>query len=323
MPKVSVIMPSYNSGRYIEQAINSVLHQSYRDLELLIIDDGSTDNSLKIIRERARQDQRIRLLFTNNQGSGAARNKGLDNARGDYYCFIDSDDYYNLDFLAKGMAKVSQGADCVVCNHRRVKGGRSTVYTVKPTPLECHCAVWSKLYAKHCWDRLRFPETLKIEDFEVVPIAVARAERIGYLDDTYYNYRVHANSITHNINLNEAVEAVEAVKLLFANQEKYGVRFGQQALKSYTNDFLYTHLFTTVSRFKGVKQKRAAYRVITAYGKWMNAYYFKSGDVLYNANRLKQYRNDVLIGLFNLNLFSTGIFLAELLAKTFGKQGIK
>ena len=100
MKKVSVIIPIYNSEKYIEQCINSVINQTYKNLEIIVVDDNSTDNSLNKIKNI--KDKRIKIIeLKNNYGVSTARNKGIDASTGDYICFIDSDDYWNLKKIEK------------------------------------------------------------------------------------------------------------------------------------------------------------------------------------------------------------------------------
>ena len=91
-PKVSVIIPVYNTGKYLESSVSSIQEQTLQDIEIIIIDDGSTDDSPAILKKLSESDARIRLFVQSNQGQSAARNLGLDNAQGDYIYFMDSDD---------------------------------------------------------------------------------------------------------------------------------------------------------------------------------------------------------------------------------------
>ena len=111
MEKVSVIVPVYNSEKYLAECISSVIEQTYKNWELLLIDDCSTDKSLDIIKSYADKDMRIRLI-TNETNSGPAfsRNRGIENATGDLICFLDSDDYYLPDFLT-GMVSAYKNND--------------------------------------------------------------------------------------------------------------------------------------------------------------------------------------------------------------------
>ena len=101
MEVISIIMPVFNKGKYIEQAIESVLNQSFKEFEFIIVDDGSTDESREICDKYAKQDYRIRVVHINNAGVSNARNVGLDMARGEYITFIDADDKIKKEYLIK------------------------------------------------------------------------------------------------------------------------------------------------------------------------------------------------------------------------------
>ena len=104
---ISIIIPVYNTGKFISKCIESILKQTYMDFELLLIDDGSMDNSSEICNEYAAKDNRIRVFHQKNAGVSAARNKGIDNAKGEYICFIDSDDWIDKQFLESLINEIS------------------------------------------------------------------------------------------------------------------------------------------------------------------------------------------------------------------------
>ena len=97
MPTLSVIMPVYNSEKFLKRSIDSVLNQTYRDLELILINDGSTDGSLSLCREYETKDNRVIVIDKKNEGAGPTRNKGIDIAKGEYIAFPDSDDWLDVD----------------------------------------------------------------------------------------------------------------------------------------------------------------------------------------------------------------------------------
>ena len=322
-PLITVIMPVYNSVQYIEEAIKSVLTQTYSQLELLIIDDGSNDGTREIINQQKALDDRIQLICLQNQGSGAARNEGIRRANGDYIAFIDADDYYDPNFLLKGIELIKKGYDCIVYNYQRFNGDQETLYRVEPTPLNSYSAVWNKLYQRECWQNLLFPQDMKIEDFEVIPIAVGSAKKIGYVPDTFYYYRIHQTSITHQTDIGEAREAVKACQLLFENMKRKAVSFNQSNLVIYINSFLYSHLYTCISRLSTRDEKKAALHIITTYSKALNTQVFNSSKTLVASSKLKQLRNDLMIALFKAGWFNGGLLLVNLMAKLFGKRGVK
>lgn len=116
LPKVTVIMPIYNVGKYLEKSINSVLNQTYKNFELYLVDDGSTDNSPEIVDVFAKKDNRIIAVHQNNSGVDAARNVGIKQGTGKYMALIDSDDYYHETYLEKLVATAEESkSDLVVC----------------------------------------------------------------------------------------------------------------------------------------------------------------------------------------------------------------
>ena len=115
MPKVSVIIPVYNTEKYLRRCFDSVVNQTLSDIEIICINDCSTDNSLEILQEYASKDKRIKLIdFKVNKGAAIARNIGIDAATGEYIGFVDSDDFVDLDFYEKLYKKAAEtGADAV------------------------------------------------------------------------------------------------------------------------------------------------------------------------------------------------------------------
>lgn len=117
MDLISLIVPVYNVAPYLHRCINSILEQSYQNIEILLINDGSTDNSAFICQEYAEKDSRIRVIHQSNQGPSAARNTGISAAKGDYIAFIDSDDFIEKDYLKNlYQAAVQNQSDIAVCN---------------------------------------------------------------------------------------------------------------------------------------------------------------------------------------------------------------
>ncbi|MDO4282972.1 MAG: glycosyltransferase family 2 protein [Clostridia bacterium] len=114
---ISVIIPMYNTELYIEKTLNCLRNQTYQNLQIIVVNDGSTDHSLEIVRESAKKDDRIEIINTKNCGVSAARNIGLENVRGEYIIFLDSDDYIEPDMYEKMLAKIKEkNVDMVRCN---------------------------------------------------------------------------------------------------------------------------------------------------------------------------------------------------------------
>lgn len=114
--KVSVIVPVYNTEPYLEQCIESILGQTLREMEVICVDDGSSDRSVEILKEKSRLDQRLRILTQKNSGGGAARNLGMKHAKGKYLVFLDSDDFFLPEMLEEMSARCEEtGAQICVC----------------------------------------------------------------------------------------------------------------------------------------------------------------------------------------------------------------
>ena len=137
-PLVSVIMPAYNAARFIEEAISSVINQTVTDWELLVIDDGSKDETRELVARLAETDCRIRLIVNEqNMGVAKTRNRGLDLCSGAYVAYLDSDDYWNAEFLKKMMARLDEThADIVYCSYELVDEENQKVCNDFMVPLE-------------------------------------------------------------------------------------------------------------------------------------------------------------------------------------------
>ena len=187
---VSVIVPVYNVAPYLREALDSVIGQTCRDLEIIVVDDGSTDGSGAICDEYLR-DPRVHVIHQENRGLSGARNAGLDRMTGEYVAFLDLDDAYKPDMIEKMLdALEKSGAEIAICgfeSHRtdgRLDGaGRWREYSPRHereetiTGIEAQrqlltngifVTAWSKLYRKAVWSGLRFPEGHVYEDLRVI-----------------------------------------------------------------------------------------------------------------------------------------------------------
>lgn len=200
---ISVIVPVYNVEPYLRECLDSIINQTYCDLEILIIDDGSTDGSPQICEEYREKDERIRVFHTENRGQSAARNLGLDNARGDWIMFVDSDDYVSPDFCAiPHQTALKHGADLVIFGRKRVgwpnppeeKEHPSGVLTWQEGVEHGRPAPWNKLYQCDLFRGIRYPEGRVFEDFATTHRLVYAANRIVRIDTPLYYYRYREDS---------------------------------------------------------------------------------------------------------------------------------
>lgn len=207
MAKISIIVPVYNTAKYLERCIDSIVAQTYADWELLLIDDGSTDDSAIICDEYAAKDERIRVFHKENGGVSSARNLGLDNAQGEWITFVDSDDYIEENFLKSFEGNLD--ADLVVGNMIICEDGKLPqnikvgilpgIYFHIQSALKgnltnhAFCAPWGKLFYKDCIGDLHFDVGMRIcEDTKFVYNYVAKAKDMRILSSidkaTHYVY---------------------------------------------------------------------------------------------------------------------------------------
>lgn len=202
-PLITVICPAYNVEDYLEKCVESILNQTYKNLEILLIDDGSTDATGRICDEFARKDKRVRAFHKENGGVSSARNFGLDNAHGDYLAFVDSDDSIDpemYEILLKIL--VREDADFVGCSFfddygsRKVQnGGMKTTSIWQGEDIFLHRSelrflVWNKLYKRSLIGEQRFALGQVYEEVHFIAPLFFQAKKVAYYDACLYNYRI-------------------------------------------------------------------------------------------------------------------------------------
>lgn len=215
-PMISVIVPVYNVERYLDRCLTSISAQSYRNLEILLINDGSTDKSGSICKEWEKKDSRIRLFQQENRGLSAARNRGIDEVLGEYLCFVDSDDYLSEQMLEALMKELLlQNAEIAVCNlvyeyedkeeevnqeyqirEASVVSGQEFITWMDQGKYAFCEVVCNKLYKRKLFDDIRFPEGKVHEDEFVFHRLIYPRKRIACIPMIGYHYWRHTGSIT-------------------------------------------------------------------------------------------------------------------------------
>ena len=205
---ISVIVPVYNVAQYLSQCVSSILSQDYGGLEVILIDDGSTDASGEICDQYAAKDSRVRVIHQKNGGAAAAKNAGLRLASGDYLAFADSDDYLEpgaYGFLMKTLLETN--ADAVQGSFREVYRNRAEEQHIQEETLEGYdyllrfpkdfsCALlWNKLYRRAIFDGVFFEEGHKIDDEYFTYQGFLQPRKVVRVDRIVYNYRKRASSV--------------------------------------------------------------------------------------------------------------------------------
>lgn len=221
----SVIVPVYNVEQYLDKCLASILGQTYKDFECIVVDDGSPDNSSAIIDKYVKQDQRFKVIHQQNMGISTARNAGLDIAKGDYIAFVDSDDYIADDYLEKIALKIADtDADILICGFieiykdcekNKVFAAKS-IESIKQNILAdvWPSYAWNKCYKKYLFENIRFPVGKIFEDLLTIPELCLSAKTIVCIPDKLYYYN------RQNVNSSTATKNVKKLYDLFLGRLK-------------------------------------------------------------------------------------------------------
>ena len=237
MKKISVIIPIYNVEKYLKRCIESIIKQTYSNLEIILVDDGSPDGCAKICDEYKNKDERIVVIHKKNGGLSDARNAGLKVATGEIISYIDSDDYVDLDMYEKmTKAMEEKNADIVVCGtnidyedgHTKVKCEKEEKsFNREEALIELNSfksfdmAVWNKLYKREVVDKIEFPVGKKSEDYFVMYQYFARAKKVVIINQAKYHYFQRSNSISRGKNVtHDYIEGSKSQKEFFKKSSK-------------------------------------------------------------------------------------------------------
>lgn len=228
---ISVIVPVYNAEQYLEKCIESIINQTYKNLEIIIIDDGSTDKSPEICDKYAAKDVRINLVHKENGGVSSARNAGLDVFKGEYVTFVDSDDFISYDYVEKLYCSVIENsADISICNykingnkrHKLNRHGKtpasSFIYDYLSLTIETD-ECWGKLFNKSVVDSIRFDNYKVSEDSLFVFYCLINANFVSFVDEYLYCYRVHNESVINQSNAEKRYEACLTAQVMLEHCE--------------------------------------------------------------------------------------------------------
>ena len=213
---ISVIVPVYNVEKYIRECLDSIVNQTYKNLQIILVDDGSTDNSGKICDEFAKKDSRITVVHQENQGAGAAKNTGLELIEGEYFSIIDSDDYIDLSMYEKMVSLMKQyDSDIVQCLFKQVYVNKiimrqystlkkSCTVLTRQKYLQHFLSDWkfaifaTKIFKTSLLGGVRFPVGRKIDDEFFTYKLVCNAKRIVNTTEPFYIYRMRKSSGMNN-----------------------------------------------------------------------------------------------------------------------------
>lgn len=203
MKLLSIIVPVYNVKPYLKKCVESIINQTYTNLQIILVDDGSTDGSQNICDEFAQKDSRIVVIHKENGGPSTARNEGMDRANGDYISFVDSDDWLEPSMYYDLITQMEKyNADLAVCSFFECKGdekkavGDSKNVNVLDTEEiftnknQLRFLVWNKVFRRSFVEEMRFIPGQVYEDFHFCREVFLKTKKIVYLDVPFYNYRI-------------------------------------------------------------------------------------------------------------------------------------
>ena len=276
MPKISVIVPVYNVEKYLSDCLDSILKQTFTDIEIICVNDGSTDNSRKILEEYKNKDSRIRIVDKENGGLSSARNAGMKAATGEFYSFIDSDDWADITMLEKLYNNaVKNSSDIVICgvnqydetNKQNIEGDYFTlkyfdksfddrVFSYEDTlsfTMNVCVMAWNKLYRKSFVDGLnaKFPEGLIFEDGPFFFSIYFKTKRVSIVRELLYNYRINRQGSIVQKGGQKFIDIIDVVELM------YKAIKDEPCFKEIKNDFWITKAADILYRYElvGLLQK--------------------------------------------------------------------
>ncbi len=266
MPKVSVIVPVYNVEKYLIKSLDSLVNQTLEDIEIIVVNDGSTDNSKKIIEVyKEKYQDKIKYLEKPNGGLSDARNFGIPHATGEYIAFLDSDDYVELDTYEKMYNKAKEeNADMVECDFiweypNKTKIDTGTIYTNKKEMLTyARVVAWNKLIKRDLLEKykIKFPKGLRYEDVEFFYKMVPYYNKVSFVKEPLIHYIQRESSISkvQNERTKEIFEVLDNVIEYYKNKNLYN-EYKDELEYTYTRLLLCSSLFRMV-KIKDKKVKK-------------------------------------------------------------------
>lgn len=249
MPKISIVVPIYNAEKYLKKCIKSLINQTLKDIEIILINDGSTDSSESIIKKF--EDKRIKYYKNPNQGIGKTRNFGIEKATGKYIMFIDSDDYISENMCKKMYLRSEKDdLDITICDfYKDIEGKLEPVYipdfsntTLDDNPkllLNVNLAPWNKLYKLELIrsNKIKFEENLKYEDAPFVIECLSKAKQIGKLNKCLCYYCIHGNSETtiRDERIFHILQIIDKIRNKIKNNKKQNTYLNDLTIRMITN----------------------------------------------------------------------------------------
>lgn len=315
MYKISVIIPVFNSSLYLEKCLSTIVNQTLKDIEIILIDDGSTDNSLNIIKDYAEKYNNIKYKSKKNEGQAIARNLGIKMASGEFITFIDSDDYIELNMLEKlyNMAKL-ENSDIVLCDYIEEYSDKNiekkSLYIesddISKSYILCVAGPCSKIINSDIFkeNNIKFLEGNIYEDLAIIPTLALYSSKISYCKEILYHYVIRQNSTMNQTKYNKKLESIFNVMEVLYDSFK-GKGYDEELEFLYINHLLYAGC----GRFLKYKNTNNMIPKIinimnSKFPNWMQNKYFKTQSRIYRLTcKIFASNNQFYMALYKLLRF--------------------
>lgn len=308
-PLISIIIPVYNVCEYLEKCLDSVINQTYTNLEIILVDDGSSDGSEKICDEYAVKDNRIKVVHKANGGVASARNEGVRNSIGEYIGWVDSDDYACPNMFERLYElAVNNDSDIVVCsnyiNEISNENGKYNIYTKTSKEVMADVLLdkitshlWNKLFKRDLFDNIIFPNISVAEDVAVMHKIFEKANNVTFTDEKLYLYfRRRSNNLTNNYKLmaeNRVCRAEQFIERSLYADDKGLVDVADRLFAHGMHFYISGYLYQLISKDECRTDKKEIQNILKEnYNEFLRNKYISKTDrilallILYNINIL-------------------------------------
>lgn len=295
-PKITIITPVYNVKDYLAECINSVINQSYKEIEFFLIDDGSNDGSEKICDEYAKKDNRITVIHKHNEGQGVARNVAIECMTGDYVLFVDSDDYLEKDAIQKMISSMKETTDLLCCNYKVNNGIKSVevemlnenrfiekneLFELYLDKNQIFTGPVCKLIRSSIMKQIKFPRMRCNEDVYILHEVFDKCKEIFLCKECFYTIRIRKDSTEHKPFSHAKMNLILACDQVEAYTAKHYPEYMNSVLKNRLNS-IYS-LLTSIVKSKDIKGNLADYQ-------WLIKEFRKTFEQLENIEEEKYIR---------------------------------
>ena len=275
---ISIIVPVYKVEKFLEICINSIINQTYRNIEIIFVDDGSPDNCGLICDNYAKKDKRIRVIHKENGGLSDARNAGIEIAKGKYLCFVDSDDKVSEDFVEKLYKGITESeADLCLCGIDRIDendnildeiipqynagitSGKMLIKTLRDFQIS-NIVAWNKIYKRDLFDNLRYPKGKLNEDEFITYKILYASKRVVIIPENLYHYRKVQGSIMNSKFTEKRLEFLDAYEeRIYYFKEKNDMELYKESISAYIE------ILVSVFCSKKIRDKKIEKKIIKRY----------------------------------------------------------